>query len=155
MELAAARLLAQEVVERLRPYCSRIEVAGSIRRQKPQCHDVDIVVTPGNQGKLAMALRGLGTPVKSGPLMHTCRYRGQQVDIYIANETTWWTILLIRTGSKEHNITLCTRAKFRGMKLHANGSGIELKDGTRLVPTSEEQVFQWLDLPYQPPEKRG
>jgi DNA polymerase (family 10) len=158
MDLETARRLASEVIDKLRPYCKpeRCREVGSVRRGKPLCRDVDIVLIPAEhcQGRLAMALRGLGEAIKSGPLIHSCRYRGQQVDIYVATEETWWTLLLIRTGSKEHNVRLCARARSVGMKLHADGSGITLKDGVRQVPQSEEDIFAALGLPYEPPEKR-
>ena len=62
--------------------------------------------------------------------------------------------MLIRTGSKEHNVRLCARARSVGMKLHADGSGITLKDGVRHVPQSEEDIFAALGLPYEKPEER-
>lgn len=157
MDLEQARSLGNEIVDKLKPLCSRIEVVGSIRRNKPLCRDVDIVLIPdrGCQGRLALALRDLGPVIKSGPLIHSCLYRGQQADIYIATEQTWWTLMLIRTGSKEHNIKLCSRAKAMGMKLHADGSGLTRADGTLIVPSSEQDIFTILKLPYKRPEERG
>lgn len=157
MDLEQARTLSNEIVDKLKPLCSRIEVVGSIRRGCPICHDVDIVLIPGKgcQGRMAVALRYLGPVIKSGPLIHACRYRGQRVDIYIATEQTWWTLMLIRTGSKEHNIKLCSRAKAMGMKLHADGSGLTRDNGTLIVPSSEQDIFTILNLPYKRPEERG
>ena len=155
MEYATAKQLANEVVMRLMPYCSAIEIAGSIRRKKPLCRDIDIVLIPGNQGKLAVALQELGQKIKSGPRIHSCLYKGQQVDIYVADEKTWATLLLIRTGSKENNIKLCSKAKGMGMKLHADGSGITLDNGLPWGEVrSEEDVFTALCLPYRKPEER-
>jgi len=37
---------AKEIVEILRPYTSRIEIAGGIRRQKAEPHDIEIVCVP-------------------------------------------------------------------------------------------------------------
>src|SRR6266446_3745254 len=48
------------------------------------------------------------------------------VDIYMATEESWATLLLIRTGSAEHNIWMCARARACGGKLHADGSGLEV-----------------------------
>ena len=46
------------------------------------------------------------------------------LDIYVATPETWATLLLIRTGSRAHNIKLCARARAMGMRLHADGSGL-------------------------------
>jgi DNA polymerase/3'-5' exonuclease PolX len=156
MEYAVAKSLAEEVIQRLKPFCSRIEIAGSIRREKPLCRDIDIVLIPANQGQLAVALMELGQKIKSGPAIHSRIFRGQQVDVYIANEKTWPTILLIRTGSKEHNIKLCSRAKVLALKLHADGSGITLDNGEPWGEIrTESDVFAALQLPYVEPQKRG
>ena len=44
--LADAERLAAEVVELLRPACERIEIAGSIRRGKPDVGDIEILAVP-------------------------------------------------------------------------------------------------------------
>ena len=46
MKLAMARRIGMEVVEALSPACERIVVAGSIRREKAQPGDVEIVYLP-------------------------------------------------------------------------------------------------------------
>ena len=46
MKHAEALMIAQEWVERLRPSCTRIEVAGSIRRGKDEPSDIEIVAIP-------------------------------------------------------------------------------------------------------------
>ena len=46
MPLAQAQGYAEKVLEWLGPFCERIEVAGSIRRRRPEVNDVDIVVIP-------------------------------------------------------------------------------------------------------------
>ena len=90
--------------------------------------------------------------------MHCCKYKGVQVDIYIADETTWPTLVLIRTGSKEFNRMLCARAKQQGKILHADGSGIERVAGCdreeRIIPETEVDIFHLLGLQYIHPRKR-
>lgn len=46
MYLATAKKIADTVVELLKPHCIRIEIAGSIRREKEICGDVEIVAIP-------------------------------------------------------------------------------------------------------------
>jgi len=60
MDLEKAKAIADEVVRRLGPYCTKIEVAGSIRRRKPWVKDVDIVLIPSDSWNLSQQVRGLG-----------------------------------------------------------------------------------------------
>ncbi len=46
MNLTTAQSIAASLVETLRPACVRIEIAGSLRRQKPEPHDIEIVCIP-------------------------------------------------------------------------------------------------------------
>ena len=46
MELAAGQAAAEELVRLLEPVCSRIEIAGSIRRRKDRVKDIELVVIP-------------------------------------------------------------------------------------------------------------
>jgi hypothetical protein len=77
------------------------------------------------------------------------------VDLYLATPETWATTLLIRTGSKEHNIWLCERARRLGGKLHASGQGLELpgeydplaqRSGPprKVIPQTEDEIFKAL-----------
>ena len=46
MRLEEARDIAKRVKEKLMPHCERIEIVGSIRREKPIVHDIDMVLIP-------------------------------------------------------------------------------------------------------------
>lgn len=46
MKLSEAQKVAEGVARLFEPFCDRIEIAGSIRRQRPECNDVDLVVIP-------------------------------------------------------------------------------------------------------------
>lgn len=154
MDLSIARSIAQEVVTKLEPYCERVEVVGSVRRRKQFPRDIDILLIPRNQGQLALALYNLGGPRLGGKKLEERIYNGVQVDFYFATPETWFTLLLIRTGSKEHNIKLVTRAKHRGWHLFANGKGLFNKNGERVAGDSEGSFFTALGLPYVEPWQR-
>lgn len=49
MEYIAAKEIAEKTVEILRPFCMRIEIAGSIRRKRSLCGDVEIVCIRHNR----------------------------------------------------------------------------------------------------------
>ena len=168
MELEKARKIALEIEEKLNPFCEKIAIVGSIRRQKSWVRDIDIVCIPGNQGMFLTTLRAIGKFKVSGPkiirvsagfTLHI------DIDVYIASPETWATLLLIRTGSASHNVYLCGLARSKGMILHADGSGLEKclpGQGTEVDNTttskincdSETSIFQALGLPYIAPEKR-
>lgn len=46
MKLERATIIADKVVTALRPLCERIEIAGSVRRARPEVNDVDLVLLP-------------------------------------------------------------------------------------------------------------
>ncbi len=46
MNLALALRLAEYLKERFEPYCERVEIAGSVRRGKPEVKDIELVVVP-------------------------------------------------------------------------------------------------------------
>ncbi|GAH69184.1 unnamed protein product [marine sediment metagenome] len=154
MELERAQKIADEVVKRLSPYCTKIEVAGSIRRQKPTVRDIDIVLIPSDLWNLSQQFRDLGPAVMSGDKLKRVNYHGVQIDLYFATAETWATLLLIRTGSKENNIRLCTLAKKRGWHLAANGDGLFNEHGQRVAGDSEESIYKALGAPWQEPWER-
>jgi DNA polymerase (family 10) len=167
MELQKVETIALGVVLNLKPCCDRIEIAGSIRRRKPFVHDIDIVCIPDNRlGRFIQALKDMGKIEMGGEKLIRVKLPSIDLDIYIASPSTWATLLLIRTGSKEHNIKLCSRAKSMGMKLHADGSGLfRLQENfgifgpmapreERIAGDTEDSIFKALNLPYLAPEKR-
>jgi DNA polymerase/3'-5' exonuclease PolX len=155
MDLESAKRKAKGVVNRLEPYCSKIEVAGSIRRRRPQCRDIDIVLIPKDMWGLNAELKKMGDKKVSGTKIIRLEFFGTQVDIYFANEETWSTLLLIRTGSKEHNIFLAKRAKDLGYHLKADGSGLLDEDGTRIAGEDEHSIFYKLGVSWKEPWERN
>ena len=159
MELETAQRIAQTVIERLSLYCKRIEVAGSIRRRKPQIRDLNIVLIPSDPWKLEHEVDNFArpfTPKLSGDKLKRFNVAGGiQVDLYYASPETWATLLLIRTGSAENNIRLCSLAKKRDWHLAASGDGLFNENGQRIAADTEESIYEALGLPYQRPEERG
>jgi len=152
--LERAQKIAEEVIKRLSPYCQRIEVAGSIRRKKPFVNDIDLVLIPNDLWNFRAELMKLGQLKMSGKKIMRLMVADVQVDIYIADEVTWATLLLIRTGSTENNIRLCNLAKKRGWRLAASGDGLFNEAGERIAGDTEESIYAALGVPWQQPEER-
>ena len=165
MNLKDARVLATYLCTLLAPFCSRVRVVGSIRRRKSHVHDIDVVAIPDESNLMSKGFMDVRTMVSSiaDSKIHATRSNGLKmssfyfsdfpVDIYWATPETWATLLLIRTGSKEHNIRLCTTANQKGMHLYASGDGL-FKDDVRIAGDTERSIFNALDLPYLKPNLR-
>ena len=163
--LSKAEAMAKAALEFFNPFVDRIEIAGSIRRRRPICHDVDLVCLVG-VAKLfafngAISRFAAGGQVRlNGTSIQRVTKDGISYDFYITDDPARFaTLLLIRTGSARHNVFLCSRAKDRGMKLHANGDGLFklaplAGQDERVGGDTEESIFAALGLSYLPPEKR-
>src|SRR5579872_892171 len=149
----------------MKGYFIKYEVCGSIRRRKPQVGDIDIVAIPKlyyNIGEETLSNfikkidpKGISEAEKlgksgvkrflDGDLIKRFEFKGMSVDLYLADEKTFGTLVLIRTGSKEHNIKLTSIAKERGLKLFASGKGLcEVdKDGNiiKTISTEENEIL--------------
>ena len=157
MKLEVAQKIAAEVIERLSPYCQKIETAGSIRRRKEIVHDIDLVLIPSDAWNLegeVLALASPFHPKMSGEKLKRFDYNGAQVDLYYATPQTWATLLLIRTGSAKNNIRLCSRAKDMGWHLAASGDGLFNEKEERIAGDSEISIYNAMGLPFQRPEER-
>ena len=166
MELERAEIIANKVKDRLKPYCERIEIAGSIRRKRPFVHDIDLVCIPSNQGQFVYQLQMLGKITMGGQKLIRVKHPDIELDVYVATPKTWATLLLIRTGSKQHNIMLCKRARDMDYKLHADGSGLfkinyhkigmdtEYSTDERIAGDTEQSIFEVLGMKYKRPEER-
>ena len=47
--------IAVAVLSQLAPYCERAEIAGSVRRRKSECNDIEIVIIPRSKDLQALA----------------------------------------------------------------------------------------------------
>jgi len=155
---------ARRIMFSISNLCSRVQIVGSIRRGKPEVHDIDLVVIPKEQPPFyAFTWDAIATRlqkeldmqlIRKGRQLMTLGFRDKDlpVDIYRATPENWGVLVLIRTGSKEHNVKLCKQAQALGLKLSAS-QGV-LKNGKVIASESEEEIFEALGLDYVPPEKR-
>ena len=153
MKLEEAKLIAERVKSTLALYCDRIEIAGSIRRQKPIVNDIDLVIIekPDAVLNLTTALFTMGVLKINGPDIKRLYLPNDNItiDIYIATPLNWSTLSLIRTGSKENNIRLCSLARRKGWHLEASGGGLCDEDGNRIAGETEESIYQALGFPIE------
>ena len=157
LELAKAQILARQVEDVVKPLCDKLEVAGSIRRQKPTVGDVDFVTvaTDACWGKITQALKK-GRVICAGKSVIKINYPCEnilfQIDFYRATTQTFGIQELIRTGSADHNMWLAGCAISMGFRLKYS-EGL-MKDEVPVAGETEESVFNALDLPCPEPQLR-
>lgn len=158
LELAKAQALASQVESSIKPLCTKLEVVGSIRRQRPEIHDIDFVVltSDANWKKIISQFKKPNI-ICAGNQLVKVNYPIDgslfQADLYRATEETYGIVKLIRTGSGEHNIFLANYAISKGFRLKFS-EGLVTKDGQVLAGKTEESVFEALGLPCPKPKER-
>jgi DNA polymerase (family X) len=160
LDLKEAERLADKLKASVENQCDRIEVAGSIRRQKNKVHDIDFVVVTKNDAdwqKISDKLKHLkaksncsGNSVIKAFL--PCQNSLFQVDFYRAKPSTFGIHLLVRTGSADHNVWLAGYAISKGMRIKYS-EGL-IKDNSVIAGETEKGVFEALGLPCPLPSER-
>lgn len=126
MEYEKIKSIADEILLKLTPYIKKGEIAGSIRRQKADCRDIDIVILPKDDFMSLINIRNIlgkfGKFLLNGEkIIRAENKEGLQLDVYITNEKNYEPTLLLKTGSKSHNIKLSSLALKKGMKMSWDG----------------------------------
>lgn len=170
---AEAKRLADQLLTELAPVCERIEIAGGVRREKSECHDIELVAIP----KMEPLKDIFGTVVgKRNLLNEFIESHGYFVDrggdrykkiIYtpeiacdlfvVLPPAQWGVIYTIRTGSADFSHRIVTARKYGGCM----PSDHRVKDGAvwdiygRIIPMPEEtDFFDFLGMPYIEPKNR-
>lgn len=173
MKLAFAKACADRLVEWLRPISESVDVAGSIRRGRVVVNDVDLVIVPKRRGlrdllgETAVSMNETAVAIlerakadswrvlQAGEeiiQIETSRVTPVQVDFFFAKPATRASVLLCRTGSKEHNVWLCSQATARGLHWKPN---VGLMRGEEVLPAeSEREIYERLGLTYLEPGQR-
>ncbi|NGP88951.1 DNA polymerase/3'-5' exonuclease PolX [Fodinibius halophilus] len=142
-----------------------IEVAGSLRRSKETIGDVDILIGADEKyitdlfdafvdHELVVEVLGRGDTKSSIRTKD-----GRQVDLRIVKPDQFPAALMYFTGSKEHNVVLRQRARKRGLSLNEYGLFELDEEGSTdfdkpIDYSSEEDIYQKLELHFVPPELR-
>lgn len=143
---ARARLVAEKIVEWLKPACTRIEIAGSLRRGKPEVGDIEILyisrpttipdpedmfkerkITVPAADIIIQAFLADGRitkrPKENGTLtwgewikLAKATRSGIPVDFFATTETAWFNLLVCRTGSADTNTRIAALAQKKGYR---------------------------------------
>ena len=173
MELTEARQIAEKLIAGLSSHCERIEIAGSIRRCKPEVHDIELIAIPkmlpdydlfGQQcGERSLLgdrrlYERFGKVVKAGKrFVQVNLFDGIMLDLFVVLPPAQWGVLFaIRTGPAEFSHWLVTpRNKGGGLP-----SGWRVEDGrvwdgqVTLDFPDELKLFEWVGLGWVEPADR-
>lgn len=146
-----------------------LDLCGSFRRGLPDCGDLDVLVTSETDNldrvetlmkvflhelqarKLLVGYLGEGQTKFMGIVMHPQIGIARRIDVRWVPHSSYATALMYFTGSKDFNVMMRRRAIKMGFKL--SEYSLE-QDQTRLRIHSEQDIFDALQMPFVPPEKR-
>jgi DNA polymerase/3'-5' exonuclease PolX len=182
MRIQEARGAAERLVEAMRPFCERIEIAGSIRRGRMEVKDVEIVCVPTWEEVPGDDL--FGTPRQVNQLFGWAQKTnlarwikpgvGEIIDWQPKEDGKYWRGLAYEPDGLKVDIFLAKPDNFGAIYLirtgHATFSEAVVTHAKRIgkrcvegyftidgepVPTPEEtDVFQLLNLPWVEPYAR-
>jgi DNA polymerase (family 10) len=141
----------------------KITPAGSLRRGRETVGDLDVLITGpccmNEQQRAALIEEILRFPgivqvLAKGDNKVSFKLRsGMQVDVRMLPAESYGAALQYFTGSKNHNVTLRQRALKMGFTLNEYGLS-RLDDNHRVAGTTEEEIYNTLNLDFIPPELR-
>ena len=167
MNLERATKIAEKIVSELAPLCEKIEIAGSIRRQRPEVNDIDLVVLPRDAAGLRRRVLHSKPFIIAGGqwTLEVELAGGVRLDIWIAGHRdldmfgatgcahNFGSLLLLRTGSIGHNVWLLHAAKSRGLTWNTQ-QGIYDGHGRCVASETEADIFKALGIDFINPEDR-
>lgn len=157
ISIADARSAAEAIVEDLKalPEIRQAEVAGSCRRRKETCGDLDVLATcsdPGPPMDLLAAHPLVESVLQRGDTKQRVRLKsGVEMDLRVVPESSFGAALQYFTGSKEHNVVVRQRAKDLGLKVNEYGV---FRGEQQIAGATEQDVYAAVGLPWIAPELR-
>ena len=169
---AQAAQIAIQIHDELAPFCEKICIAGSVRRGKPEVHDIELVLKPKlNPAPLIFQhdyhlLDYLDHPL--GYLACARKLKGQskyqqwqlpeiKLELYIVTPPAQYGVILaLRTGPAELSQLLVTQRRKGGyLPSYARvQDGAVWVDGEAVDMPDEVNFFEFCALPYlRPPER--
>ncbi|BBL80245.1 DNA polymerase/3'-5' exonuclease PolX [Rubrobacter xylanophilus] len=159
MLLDEAAAAAERLLEFVRshPAAGRVEVAGSLRRQKETVGDLNLVAASEDPKALVEAFA-------AAPFVEEVTSRGAtgvsvvcaggvEAELRVVSPEGFGSLLQHFTGSRAHNAALRERAERRGLSLSEYGLG-EAGGGRYEPLRTEEELYARLGLRYIEPELR-
>jgi DNA polymerase/3'-5' exonuclease PolX len=166
--------VANFLVEKLKPFCQKIEICGSIRRKKEMVGDIEIVCMPIKIPKSIQyslfdppkdsekTIPGFMEYIKNykiirgdldnGKIVCFVTPEGIQVDVFTGGDLNYGYIKTLRTGPSQYNMNFVIP--------QLKGKGYILKDGfvyhgDKIIPVpDEEKLYELIGCAMHTPEER-
>lgn len=167
-EIERAISIAEDVKSKLQPYCERIQIAGSIRRECATVGDIEIVCIPktvmtglfydeierdpGFVRQVRKWRRVKGDPGTGKYTQRIIEPSGIKLDLFMATRENWGLILAIRTGSAEFSSKRLAR-RWVQLGYHSK-DGMLQKDGVDIPVRNEQDLFDKLGIEWVEPRER-
>jgi DNA polymerase/3'-5' exonuclease PolX len=166
MRLDQAVCNAEHVRQKLLPYCDRVQVGGSVRRRRPICRDIELVVipSPAHMARLQdLVNNAWGRPSKGAfPSLYTqvtarvnLPHPPCKIDLFFCTEKIWGLIYFIRTGSAEFVRNALVHWKHLTKGGYSKGGVLHLANGDRCYTPAESDVFELLEWDWIDPWERN
>lgn len=176
MELLQALKIAHNVKSCIGPSASRVEVAGSIRRGKPEVKDVEVVAIVHDYDRMYGDLAHLGRFIKpsvpdvidwqfkpGAKYVRMLLHQNIKLDLFIAHPDNWGPLYMMRTGGATgadgNPFNGFVPGMFSRWKKLSGGGKMEgcmptTPDGIQLACPEERDFFELLEMDFVPPEER-
>jgi len=176
IDLYEAQIIADKVRQYISPAMTRVEVAGSIRRQKDVVGDIEICGIPDDREKLIKLLGDVGQHIKPGvpgvvlwkpktsaKYLRVRLEEGINLDVFLASPQNWGGLFMMRTGSGAspdgnpfHGFVPAIFQRWK--KLSGGGRMTDcmptMPTGEQLWIPEEQDFFDLLEMNFVPPEQR-
>lgn len=155
MLLSEAKETANHLIEFLKPLCTKVEVAGSVRREKEFVKDIEICLLTDNKKKL---FNSLGThllkvnkefkPAKWGQKYLQFKYEGKQIDLFIGEPDNWGLLFLVRTGSAAFSTKMLAAWKRVSGGGYSMNNYLHTAAGEKILTRDEETIFKLCNMDF-------
>jgi DNA polymerase/3'-5' exonuclease PolX len=158
-----AMSVAEDFLRKTKDLYRRSEIAGSLRRDEPVVHDIDIAVIPKGadfdvwKGKVMKRVTEIGGKVISfGAVISNFLYDGVQVNLFFCpGADSWGATFMWATGPKGHTIGMTIKARGKGLLINSTGIWTREEPPRLVAAGTEHDVGRILGWKFKPPEDRG
>lgn len=161
--LDEAQALAEKYKNLLAPHCDRIEVAGSIRRRRPQVKDIELCLVPKPYENEGLFVSGIATVINQWAKVKgelPCKYtkrlspEGIVLDIFICHPLNWGLIFMIRTGSWEFSKRMVGTWLPREGYKSIDGDLVHIQTAEIMELREEADLFKLANMKFIEPHNR-